>query len=163
MKANSGMAVLFAALGSFGSAQAGTATADLRTQATITTGCSVVGNTLDFGDVNLSHVRGRRVQTNIDVTCTKDLPFQVGIGDGSNALTGQRRLKNEASDDYISYELYKSRFRNDRFGDAIHTQRVKGVGNGTVPVVVPVYGEILSRQSAAGGTYVDDAMITVYF
>ena len=163
MKANSGMAVLFAALGSFASAEARTATASLRIQATVVSACSVVGATLNFGDVDLSHVRGRRTQANIEVTCSQGLRFQVGIDDGSNATGGQRRMKNVAGGTFVSYELYKSRFRNDRFGDAIRTQRFKGVGTGTVPVVVPVYGEILPRQSDPAGTFVDDSVITVYF
>jgi len=123
----------------------------------------VVGATLDFGEVNLSHVRGRRTQANIEVTCSQGLRFQVGIDDGSNASAGQRRMKNAAGGTFVSYELYKSAFQNDRFGDAIHTQRFKGTGTGTVPVVVPVFGEILPRQSDPAGTYVDDSVITVYF
>jgi len=129
-----------------GNAEAGTATANLRIQATVVNSCSVVGNTLDFGQVNLGQTTGQRPQTNINVTCTKNLPFQVGINDGSNALAGQRRMKNDSSTDYVSYELYKSLTGNDRFGDAVLTQRVDGVGNGTVPVIVPVYGQILAGQ-----------------
>lgn len=163
MKANSGMAVLFAALGSLASAQAGTATANLKVRAEVTAKCSVESDTLDFDEVNLRHVRGRRIQTNIDVRCNRGRLFQVGIDNGSNAITGRRRLKNEASNDYVSYELYKSRFRNDRFGDSIRSQRVNGVGNGNRPVVIPVYGEIGAGQAAPGGNYADDAVITVYF
>lgn len=146
-----------------GSAEAGTATANLRIQATVVNSCSVVGNTLDFGQVNLGQTGGQRPQTNINVTCTKGLPFQVGINDGSNALTGQRRMKNDSASDYLEYELYKSLTGNDRFGDAIVTQRANGVGNGTVPVIVPVYGQILAGQSEPAGNYLDNAVITVYF
>ncbi len=163
MKSVSAVAIAFAALSAFATAQARTATASLRTEATIVSGCSVVGTTLDFGEVNLSHVRGRRTQANIEVTCTQGLHFQVGIDDGSNASTGQRRMKNETGGNFVSYELYKSAFGSDRFGDAIHRQRVEGTGNGTVPVVVPVYGQILPRQSDPAGTYVDNTEITVYF
>ncbi len=155
------MAALAIAL--LGSAEATTTTGNLRIQATVVNSCSVVGNTLDFGQVNLGQTGGQRPQTNINVTCTKNLPFEVGINDGSNALTGQRRMKNDSSNDYVNYELYKSLTGNDRFGDAIVTQRVDGIGNGTVPVIVPVYGQILAGQSAPGGNYLDNAVITVYF
>jgi spore coat protein U-like protein len=141
---------------------AGTATANLRIQATVLNTCSVVGNTLDFGQVGNNGAQ--RPQTNINVTCTKGAAFQVGINNGSNASSGgQRRLKNEASINFIDYELYKSLTGNDRFGDAIVSERVDGTGNGTVPVVIPVFGEILAGQSPPAGNYLDNAVITVYF
>jgi spore coat protein U-like protein len=142
-------------------ADAGTVTANLRVQATVLGQCSVVGNTLDFGQVGTGN---QRPQTNINVTCTKNLAFQVGINNGSNASTGgQRRMKNDASNDFLEYELYKSLTGNDRFGDAIVSERVNGIGQGTTPVIVPVFGEILSGQSPPAGNYIDNAVITVYF
>jgi len=144
-------------------AGAGTTTANLRIQATVVSFCSVVGNTLDFGQVSQGGGGGQRPQTNINVTCTLGLPFQVGINNGSHADAGQRRMKNDASNDYLAYELYKSLTGNDRFGDAIVSERVNGIGTGTTPVIVPVFGQILSGQSAPTGNYVDNATITVYF
>jgi len=150
-----------ALLGGINDTAAGTVTANLRIQATVLNNCSVVGNTLDFGQVGLNGAQ--RPQTNINVTCTKGAPFQVGINNGSNALSGQRRMKNDASNDYLEYELYKSLTGNDRFGDAIVSERVSGTGNGTTPVIVPVFGEILAGQSPPAGNYLDNAVITVYF
>jgi spore coat protein U-like protein len=142
---------------------AGTTTANLRVQATVTSFCSVVGNTLDFGQVTQGGGGGQRPQTNINVTCTLGLPFQVGINNGTYVSNGQRRMKNDASADYLSYELYKSLTGNDRFGDAIPSERVNGIGTGTTPVIVPVFGQILSGQSVPTGNYLDNAVITVYF
>jgi spore coat protein U-like protein len=149
-----------ALLGGINYTAAGTVTANLRIQATVLNTCSVVGNTLDFGQVGLGT---QRPQTNINVTCTKNAPFQVGINNGSNSLSGQRRMKNDASNDYLEYELYKSLTGTDRFGDAIVSERVTGTGNGTTPVIVPVFGEILAGQSPPAGNYLDNAVITVYF
>ena len=42
-----------ALLGGIEDTSAGTATANLRIQATVLNSCSVVGNTLDFGQINL--------------------------------------------------------------------------------------------------------------
>ena len=64
---------------------------------------------------------------------------------------------------YLEYELYKSQTGNDRFGDAIVFERVNGIGRGTRPVIVPVFGEILAGQVAPNGFYTDHATITVYF
>jgi spore coat protein U-like protein len=144
-------------------ADAGTTTANLRIQATVVSFCSVVGNTLDFGQVSQGGGGGQRPQTNINVTCTLGLPFQVGINNGTYVSNGQRRMKNDASNDYLSYELYKSLTGTDRFGDAIVSERVNGIGTGTTPVIVPVFGQILSGQSVPTGNYLDNAVITVYF
>jgi spore coat protein U-like protein len=146
------------------SANAGTTTANLRIQATVISSCSVVGNTLDFGQVSQGGSGGQRPQTNINVTCTLGLPFQVGINDGSHADNGQRRMQNDVTTTaFLAYELYKSLTGNDRFGDAIISQRVNGTGNGQTPVIVPVFGQILAGQSAPTGNYLDNAVITVYF
>jgi spore coat protein U-like protein len=139
-----------------------TATARLDIQATVISFCSVIGNTLDFGEVSLGG-GGERPQTNIRVSCTLGLPFQVGIDDGSHARRGQRRMRSALGRDYLEYELYKSLIGNDRFGDAIISQRVDGIGEGKRPVIVPVFGEILSGQNQPNGFYADHARITVYF
>jgi spore coat protein U-like protein len=156
------LACLPVLLGALGVANAATTTANLRIQATVPGICSVVGNTLDFGQVGISQ-GGQRPQTNINVTCTLGTSFQVGIDDGSFAQSGQRRMKNDSSNDFLAYELYKSLTGNDRFGDAIVSQRVNGVGQGQTPVVVPVFGQIVEGQNPVVGNYVDNAAITVYF
>jgi spore coat protein U-like protein len=90
--------------------------------------------------------------------------FQVGIDDGSNALNGQRRMKHDTSADFLSYELYKHATGTARFGDAIISQRVGGVGLGRfVPIRIDVFGQILAGQDVPGGNYVDNAVVTVYF
>jgi spore coat protein U-like protein len=145
-------------------ASAATTTANLRIQATVISSCSVVGNTLDFGQVSQGQVQGQRPQTNINVTCTLGVPFQVGIGDGTHQDNGQRRMQNDVTlTAFLQYELYKSLTGNDRFGDVIVSQRVNGIGTGQTPVIVPVFGQILAGQSAPTGNYLDNAVITVYF
>ncbi len=144
---------------------AGSSTATLNVQATVMTSCSVTGNTLDFGQASgvrlfVGNSASQRPQTTINVLCTKGVNYQVGIGDGSNASAGQRRLVN--SGNYISYELYKSLTGSDRFGDADTTQRVSGTSTGS-SVGVPVYGQIMSGTNVPAGQYLDTATITVYF
>jgi spore coat protein U-like protein len=73
-------------------------------------------------------------------------------------------MKHDTSEDYLSYELYKRAIGNDRFGDAIVSERVGGVGLGRLlPVRIPVFGEILAGQEPPGGDYLDNAVVTVYF
>lgn len=145
------------------SSDAETTTANLRIEATIVSSCSVVGNTLDFGEVSEDGGTLLRTKTKIDVTCTQGLPFQVGIDNGSNDRNGQRRMKNRTSREFLRYEIYKSQIGNDRFGDSIVSQRVNGIGRGQRAVVIPAFGEIQAGQSEPAGRYLDNAVVTVYF
>src|SRR5690348_13816545 len=94
-------------------------TADLRAQ--VGGGCAVTGNTLDFGQVTLEQLIGNpgRTQTTIRISCPDGTSFQVGIDNGSNALVGQRRMRNQSTPDFVSYELYKGQIGSQRFGDAL--------------------------------------------
>lgn len=132
----------------------------------MTAGCSVQGNTLDFGQnlgadlLATATAAGQRPQTTINVLCTNGVAYQVGISDGINASAGQRRLKNGSN--YINYELYKSLTGTDRFGDSIPSQRVSGTSTGTT-VGVPVFGQITAGANVPAGQYLDTATITVYY
>lgn len=153
-----------------GSAEAaGSATGNLRVQATVLSACGVQDSTLDFGQVSpAAGTTGQRPQTNLRVTCTNGVPYTVGLGDGSNTETGQRRMKRTVFGagtthiDYLNYELYKSLTGSDRFGDAIITERVSGVGTGTTQNV-PVFGALPGGQDAGTGNFADDVLITVRF
>ena len=147
-------------------ADAATETSTLIVQVQINGTCAVNGNTLDFGQATVEQATFGfgRPQTTIKVACTNGTPFQVGIDDGSNAQAGQRRMKNESSEDYVNYELFKNRIGSDRFGDAVVAERVSGVGRGIHILTIPVYGELQGGQvGAPAGLYLDNAVITVYF
>jgi len=145
-------------------AGAQTARANMHVQVSVVASCSVVGGELEFGNVSELQGAHDRPHMNIDVTCPFGLPFEVGIGDGSHSHgTGQRKMARESGHGTIRYELYKSQTGHDRFGDAIHSQRVMGVGRGLRPVIVPVFGEILGNQEPPSGAYLDDSMISIYF
>jgi spore coat protein U-like protein len=143
-----------------------TSTATLNVQATVTAGCTVQGNTLDFGQTsNLDNLAGltagQRPQTSINVTCTKGVNYQVGISDGGNSVAGQRRLK--SGTDTINYELYKSLTGSDRFGDTDTTQRVTGTATGAQQGIA-VFGQLLTGGGPVGaGQYLDAATITIYY
>jgi spore coat protein U-like protein len=143
---------------------AGTVASNLRVQVTLLASCSVIGNTLDFGGVPVGNGGPPRTKSHVSVACPVGMAFQVGINDGSNAVAGQRRMKHDVSEDFLSYELYKHSTGFDRFGDAIISQRKSGVGLGQLIFeFIPVFGEIFPGQDRPAGFYLDNAVVTVYF
>ena len=145
-------------------ASASTATGVLTVQATVISACSVSGGTLAFGTVNPANGTSSLPSVNLSVTCTMGTTFSVGLGDGANAASGQRRMKGTSQAQYLSYELYRDVTGTQRFGDTVTSQRVTGqVGLGAAPNLISVYGAIPSGQSAPSDVYSDTVPITVYY
>jgi spore coat protein U-like protein len=142
-----------------------TATGNLRVQATVLSQCSVQDSTLDFGQVSTTPP-AQPPQTDIRITCTAGLPFTVGIGDGENFSGGQRRMLRQGgsgsqSGDYLAYELYKEIGLQNRWGDAVVTERVSATSTGQTQTT-PVFGKLV-QSTPGSGNFVDNAVITLYF
>jgi spore coat protein U-like protein len=161
------IAVLFAAatiLASGSAASAATATGSLTVQATVVDTCSVSNGLLDFGVVNPTNGTLLPALGGVSVTCSLGTPFSVGVDNGSNASSGQRRLRRDATGDYLNYELYKDLTMQARFGDTDASDRVTGqIGLGITANLVPFYGYITSGQTGGGGVYSDSIQVTVRF
>jgi len=98
----------------------------------------------------------------LTVKCT-DTSFSpwVGLDNGVNALSGQRRMSSGAG--YINYELYTSSSYGTRWGV---TQNVDTVSVVPSPAGTPitVYGKIpVPGSQPASGTYTDVVTATVHF
>jgi spore coat protein U-like protein len=145
------------------SASAATANGTLTVQATVSDACSVADAALTFGAVNPTSGILLPVTTNIGVTCTLGTSFTVGLGDGSNATGGARRLRRGVTSDYLTYELYKDILMTSRFGNAQTGDRASGLGLGITSTPIIVYGAIPAGQTAASGSYSDSVQITLYY
>ena len=144
---------------------ASTATGNLRVQATVLSECAVQDSTLDFGQVS-STPPAQPPQTDIRITCTAGVPFTVGIGDGENASSGQRRMLRQGGSgsqagDYLAYELYQEIGLANRWGDAVVAERVSGTGTGSTQTK-PVFGKLVA-STPSSGNFVDNAVITLHF
>ena len=147
-----------------GQAIAATATGVLTVQATVVDTCAVASNTLSFGVVDPSLGTSSRPSVNLNVTCTQGTVFAVGLGDGQNAASGQRRLRGSVSNRYIAYDLYQTSSGAQRFGDSVTAERISGqTGLGASANTVAVFGSIAPGQSAPSDTYSDIVPITVYY
>ena len=86
--AQSWVAALFVLAVAYGgaSAQAGTATANMTVQITITASCTINAATLDFGTNPGTNLLSANVDTSttVSVTCTNAAPYSIGMDNGAN-------------------------------------------------------------------------------
>lgn len=153
-------------------AQAGTATANLTVQITITAACTINAATLDFG----ASVPGTTlVSTNVDaattvsVTCTNGSPYSIGMDNGAN-FSGSRRMKQGATANFLSYSLYVDSGRTNAWTTAASSSTCTtanscflGTGSGSAQAV-NIYGRVPSTGTAPPtGTYTDTVTMTITY
>jgi spore coat protein U-like protein len=139
---------------------------DLDVTAEVINSCILIGNTLNFGQYNPTSVTDTQMSVVINVTCTKDHPYNVALGQGLNVGEGssddtpKRRLKLDETN-YLNYELYSDSFGGTLWGNSI-TSDISSVGNGQSQPFT-VYGQITKNQIAKAGIYNDKVVITVTY
>ena len=162
---------IFGCLGGTAMSQAGTATANLTVQITITASCTINAATLDFG----SNPGTTLVSSNIDqgttvsVTCTNGSPYSIGMDNGLNVSGSQRRMKNGATN-YLNYNLYTDAARLNAWTTAASNAACTttgscalGTGSGTAQSV-SIYGRVPSTGTAPPtGTYTDTVTMTITY
>ncbi len=93
----------------------------------------------------------------IELTCNADLAYSVSLDDGSNPLTGQRRV--ESGGAFVDYELYQDAARSVRWGEGAESLALAGTG-ASQPLTI--YGRVLAGQTTpAAGTYLDTVRMTI--
>jgi len=152
-------------------AQAGTATANLTVQITITAACSINAATLNFG----SSVAGTTLvasaitgSTTVSVTCTSGSPYSIGMNSGSNASGNQRRMANGGN--YLNYGLYVDNAYANPWSTASSNSTCTttsdcylGTGNGAAQSI-NIYGQVPSVGTAPPtGTYSDTVTMTITY
>jgi spore coat protein U-like protein len=163
-------AAIFVCLGAAAMAQAGTATANLTVQITITASCTINAATLDFG----SNAGTTLVAANIDasttvsVTCTNGSPYSIGMDNGANVSGSQRRMKSGSN--FLNYNLYVDSARTNAWTTAASSSTCTttnscflGTGNGAAQSV-SIYGRVPSIGTAPPtGTYTDTVTMTITY
>lgn len=163
------IALCMAALGSH-AAQAGTATANLTVQLTVTASCTINAATLNFGSVAGTTLltTASTANTTVSVTCSNGSPYSIGMGQGANYSAGNRMV---AAGNFIPYGL----FLNATFTQPWSTTTANnsctggantcylGTGNGTAQSVT-IYGQVPTVATApAPGSYADTVTMTVTY
>lgn len=152
-------------------AQAGTATANLTVQITITAACTINAATLNFG----ASVPGTTLvasnvdaSTTVSVTCTNGSPYSIGMDNGANVSGSQRRMKSGSN--FLNYNLYVDAGLTNAWTTAASSSTCTtsnscflGTGNGSSQSV-SIYGRVPSIGIAPPtGSYTDTVTMTITY
>lgn len=151
-------------------AQAGTATANLTVQITVTASCTINAATLDFGSNAGTALAASNIDasTTVSVTCTNGSPYSIGMDNGSNASSTQRRMKSGTN--FLNYNLYVDAGRTNAWTTAASNSACTsasscylGTGSGSSQAV-NIYGRVPSVGSAPPtGSYSDTVTMTITY
>lgn len=141
-----------------GAAQAATATDQLTVTATVQSGCTLTGGTLDFGN----YVSGQT--SNLDANgrigfanCSGVLTFELDGGQSGNVNARAMR----SSGNSLTYQIYRNSVRNAVWGQGQNAMQLQLLQPQSGEV--SVYGRIPGGQAVPGGAYVDIVNITLTF
>ena len=131
--------------------------------------CNVSTQAVDFGNASL-------LTGNIDATgtisarCTNGSPFSIGLDNGANASSGQRRMRRGATSSYVSYNLYTDSGRSSAWSTSGSGTVCSGGANSCVLGTgdatshdFTVYGRVPAQASPAPGLYSDAVVVTVTY
>ncbi|PMR73990.1 Csu type fimbrial protein [Billgrantia endophytica] len=134
----------------------------------VTNQCEMVTPDLNFGSAALVSGFSPTIGS-VQVRCSKNASYTVGMSLGSNPDGTQRRMRN--GNQYLAYELYKSTSGNDRWGDQGSERRTSdeaevnpGVLDGRTEQIFNYRGVILPDQpTPPAAVYTDNVQVDVKF
>lgn len=96
----------------------------------------------------------------INVRCTSQVPYSLGIGDGENASAGNRRMADPGNANFIRYQLHRDSNRANAWGAIGSGNAQSGTGSG-LNQPYTVYARIPSGQTPVPGALYDDVVEVV--
>jgi spore coat protein U-like protein len=133
------------------------ATATIAVTASVDPACSVTASTLSF--LTVAALTVVNANATVNVNCTTGATYEVGMGPGGNAVSGQRNLLGTNLAGTIPYNLYQNSGHTVPWGNNLEVDTFEGTGNGSAQPLT-VYGQIPSQASVTADVYTDT--VTVY-
>lgn len=134
----------------------------LSASASVAAKCTLATATdMQFGNVSGLLNANSPATTLVRVTCTNRAPYQVGLDNGINASSGQRRMAS-ALGGYVLYDLYIDSAWSQRWGNTLNTDTQGGTGSGAQQTQT-VYGLIRPQSAVQAGSYSDRITVTVTY
>lgn len=131
--------------------------------------CKINAQNISFGTAPLVS-KFNPVTGTVQITCSAQTPYMVGLSDGQNYLEN-RRMKNLNSNHYIPYEVYKNttpqrwgHLSVDRWSSANASQN-PGVYDGSVTQGYAYTAKVIDDGAhvSVEGTYKDNLILEVVF
>ncbi len=142
------------------STTAQTETGQLSVTATVLSGCTLIGGTLDFGNYVSGQPTALDAAGQISfVNCSGTLTFELDGGQSGDV--NARRMS--GPDGTLAYQIYKTSARNAVWGMGGDAYELRLLGPTPVSSNVTVHGRIPGDQAVPGGTYTDIVNITLSF
>ena len=128
----------------------------------ITPNCTVAAAPLAFGTVIAVAAPSREASASIEIACGPDVSFTVALDDGQNPGSGTRRALDQATGQYLAYDIFTDAAHSQRWG-ALGTDSVASVTTPAGTAMLTAYGVIGSATSAFPGRYGDLVTVTTNF
>ncbi|MDO6748540.1 Csu type fimbrial protein [Gilvimarinus sp. 1_MG-2023] len=130
--------------------------------ATVAASCVIdIANNLNFGSISGLINSHHDHTTDVSFTCTKNTPWSLSLDHGLH-YTSERRMRNNATGQFVSYQLYRDSGRTLPWGDTPGIDTVNGSGSGSSQTQT-VYGRVSAPQSVASGNYSDTITVTITY
>lgn len=137
-----------------------TATTNFTVTATVQATCTIAATAMTFATAYTGAANINATST-VTATCTNTTPYTIGLNAGTTTgATTTNRLLAGPSGATLKYQLYSDSGYTTYWGNA--TNVVSGTGNGSAQALT-VYGQILSGQLPAPGTYTDTVTATITY
>ena len=134
-------------------------TGQLTVSATVQSGCSLTGGTLNFGTYVSGQTNDLDVAGAINFANCATGTLVFALDGGTNGNENDRKMKSGEST--LSYQIHRTAARNANWGTGANSQSIQLLA--TQSGKIDVYGRIPKNQAIAAGAYTDTVTITMTF
>lgn len=146
-------------------AQAQIQAGDFQTNATMNATCAVSANDVDFSFSPVADTTVVRSTLTAKVTCSKNLPFTLGLSEGSSGNVLDRIMSSTTTNDKLHYNFYvglNSPVVVGHTGTGTGTGVINSTGTGSNQNII-VQGRMSKNQFVAPGQYSDSLSVVLTY
>ena len=139
------------------------AQASFTVQAQVTATCNVAVTAMNFGTI-AGLTTAQSTSNQIGITCTKGVPYSVGLNNGANGGTGpaNRLLAATGIAQKLAYGIYADASHLLPWGSTVASNMQNGTGNGTAQNFT-AYALLPAQGNPTPGAYSDTVVVTVNY